>query len=75
MIDDKTKKIFDDQCDLTESLLHNTKLYIHDITILLCIRQLMTPDVIESINVPNDCDIQQILTNAIDACMADMNEI
>lgn len=74
-IDDETKKMFDDQCELNDQLTHNTKLYIHDITILLCIRQLLTPNVIEMINVSNEIDIQQIIRKTIDDCMDDMNEI
>ena len=75
MIDDKTKKMFDDQCELNDQLTENTNSYIHDITILLCIRQLLTPNVIEMINITNDADIQQMLTKSIDECMDDMNEI
>lgn len=87
MIDDKTKKMFDKQCDvghmadnidyqkLNEQLTDNAKMYVHDITILIAIRQLLTPSVLEMINVTNDADIEQMLRNAIEQCMADMNEI
>ena len=75
MIDDETKKIFDDQCDLNDQCDLATKSYVHDITILLCIRQLLTPNVIEMINITNDANIQYMINRAINECMDDMNEI